>query len=50
MSVTLEKKEARQGTEYYAFDSFIVHTATELIWKVRSVKSGELGCKSLAKR
>ena len=39
------KKDAREGSEYFAFDSFVTDTATKLVWKVRATKGGDIGYK-----
>lgn len=45
MSVSEEKKDARDGSEYFHFDSFVTDTATKLVWKVRAAKGGDVGYK-----
>ena len=45
MSVAEEKKDAVAGSEYFKFDSFVTDTATKLVWKVKSAKSGNVGYK-----
>ena len=45
MSVSEEKKDARDGSEYFKFDSFVTDTATKIVWKVRAAKGGDVGYK-----
>lgn len=45
MSVTEVKKDAREGSEYFAFSAFVTDTPTKLVWKVRNTKNGDIGYK-----
>ncbi|CAN5617767.1 hypothetical protein BH09MYX1_BH09MYX1_13830 [soil metagenome] len=45
MSVSEQKTDAREGSEYFKFDSFVTDTATKLVWKVRAAKGGDIGYK-----
>lgn len=45
MSVSEEKKDALDGSEYFAFDSFVTETATKIVWRVKATKDGNVGYK-----
>lgn len=45
MSVTDERKDALDGSQYFTFDSFITDTATKLVWRVKATKDGNVGYK-----